>query len=197
MVIKMIRKVRLFFAKRIISIFGNIQLFPQPLFCLLWGNSHYKVKGPEMRKVIDELQEGDIIMRRYDRYVSGWFIPGFWTHVGMVVSDKTIIHAMTKGVIEEDAMTYLRADHIMVLRVGNKKFIKNAISKAKDMLGKEYDFLFDSADDERLYCTELIKRCYPKIFSEMEGQAIPPDEIVKVKNLETVHDSAEFRKKED
>jgi uncharacterized protein YycO len=180
--------------KWIVNVFGNVQFFPQPLFCLLWGDSHYKIKGPEMRKVIDELQDGDIIMRRYDRYVSGWFIPGYWTHVGVVVSDKTIIHAMTKGVIEEDVMTYLRADHIMVLRVGNKKFITNAISKAREMLGKEYDFLFDSADDERLYCTELVKKCYPKIFSSMEGKAIPPDEILKVKNLEAVHSSEEFRK---
>jgi uncharacterized protein YycO len=188
------RKLKLKLIKVIVNVFGNIQFFSQPFFCLLWGDSHYKIKGPEMRKVIDELQEGDIIMRRYDRYVSGWFIPGFWTHVGIVASDKTIIHAMTKGVIEEDLMTYLRADHIEVLRISNKKFISNAISKAKDSLGKEYDFLFDSHDDERMYCTELIKVCYPKIFSSMEGKSIPPDEITKVKNLETIHSSKEFRK---
>lgn len=188
------RKLKLKLIKSIVNVFGNIQFFPQPFFCLLWGNSHYKVKGPEMRKVIDELQEGDIIMRRYDRYVSGWFIPGFWTHTGIVVSEKTIIHAMTKGVIEEDVMTYLRADHIEVLRVSNKKFISNAISKAKDSLGKEYDFLFDSTDDERMYCTELVKVCYPKIFSSMEGKSIPPDEITKVNNLKTIHSSKEFRK---
>jgi hypothetical protein len=190
-------KLRLKLVKLIIRIFGNIQLFPQPLFCLLWGDSHYKIKGPEMRKILDELQEGDIIMRRYDRYLSGWLIPGYWTHTGVVVSDRTIIHAMTKGVVEEDVMTYLRADHIMVLRVANKKFINSAISKAREMLGKEYDFLFDSTNDERLYCTELVKVCYPKIFSEMEGKAIPPDEIVKVQNLGIVHNSADFKTKEE
>lgn len=181
-----------FFAKLFIKLFGNVQFFTHPLFLLLWGDSHYKIKGPEMRAVMDTIKSGDIILRRYDRYVSGWFIPGFWTHVGIVSNKKEVIHASVNGVVEEDILTYLRADHVMVLRPENG--MKKAVFMAREFIGKEYDFIFETIDDERLYCTELIKRCYAESIDLGEDiPAIPPDRLMDV-GLEVVHDSEFFRK---
>lgn len=180
----------------IIKFFGNVQLFPYPFFCLLWGDTHYRVGGPETRKLLDALKPGDIILRRYDRYMSGWFIPGFWTHVGLMLTEDIIIHATTKGVITEDILTFLRTDHVKVLRVDDEEAVRSAIDTAPSLMGKEYDFVFDSTDDTRLYCSELIKYCYPKVFDGIGKGTIPPDDLMKA-DLRVIHDSKEFRKQED
>ena len=176
----------------VISAFGNVQFFPSPFFCLLWGNTHYKVRGPEVRRLIEELRVGDIILRRYDRYVSGWFIPGFWTHVSLMATENTVIHATTRGVMEEDILTFLRADHIMVLRYGDEEVAKVAASMSRSLIGREYDFLFDASDDERLYCSELVKHCYAGVFDSLGTGMIPPDSLI-IDALEEVHDSEKFR----
>lgn len=182
------------FSRLVIKMFGNFQLFPYPFFLILWGNTHYKVGGKEVRVLINTLKPGDIVLRRYDRYVSGWFIPGFWTHVGIMVSDKNIVHAISPwGVIEEDILTYLRTDHIKVLRVESEAEVKAAVATAPTLKGREYDFVFDTTDDSRLYCSELVKYCYPRTFGEVGKGTIPPDKLAEV-GLKVIHDSKEFRK---
>jgi len=52
------------FSKLCIKIFGDIQLFPQPLFCMLWGSTHYLIKGPETRHVMNIIKRGDILILR-------------------------------------------------------------------------------------------------------------------------------------
>lgn len=181
------------FSRFIIKLFGNVQLFPYPFFCLLWGNTHYKVHGDEVRKLVDTLKPGDILLRRYDRYMSGWFIPGFWTHVGIMATEKTIIHATTAGVIEEDVFTFLRTDHLKVLRCDDEETVKGALDTLPSLKGREYDFVFDTTDDSRMYCSELVKYCYPRVFDKVGKGTIPPDDLLKA-GLEVVHDSKEFRK---
>jgi hypothetical protein len=193
----MFDRLRFKVSRFLIRTVGNIQFFKVPFFCLLWSDTHYKVGGEEMRKITDSLEPGDIVFRKYDRYISGFFIPGFWTHVGVVVGDgKTIVHAMEKGVIEEDVLTYLRTDYVKVLRHEDKIVAKRAAETAVSLKGREYDFIFDTTDDSRLYCSELVKFCYPGVLSEVSDGAIPPDEIMKAR-LDVIHDSKEFRKKED
>lgn len=180
----------------IIRVFGDIQLFPYPFFCLLWGDTQYKVKGSEVRSLLGLLQPGDIILRRYDKYLSGWCIPGFWTHVGLMATDETIIHATINGVIEEDILTFLRTDYIRVLRYEkDDKVVKQATEMSRSLLGKGYDFLFDSSNDEYMFCSELVKYCYAGVFDGVakNGGAIPPNEMLKADVVE-IHDSEKFRK---
>lgn len=180
----------------VVKIFGNVQFFPHPLFCVVWGDTHYRVKGPEMRAITDLLQAGDILLRRYDRYVSGWFIPGHFTHVGLAADGRTVVHATTHGVVE-DVLTFLRSDQIVVLRVreADGGQARKAAGRAKELLGKEYDFLFDAANDERFYCSELAKHAWRPMFDDMEaGGVIEPDRFLGREVLEVVHDSREWRK---
>lgn len=182
------------FARLTIKLFGNIQLFPYPFFCLLWGSTHYKVRGEEVRQLMGLLKGGDIVLRRYDRYLSGLLIPGYWTHVGLMATDATVIHATAHaGVIEEDILTFLRADYVKVLRPDDKDAVKAALETAPTLKGREYDFIFDTTDDSRLYCSELVKFCYPRIFDSLGKGTIPPDALLKA-DIEVIHDSKEFRK---
>jgi hypothetical protein len=148
--------------KGLSKLISSLQVFPYPLF-VIWGPTSYKVKGHHARKVLDNLQTGDIILRRYDRYVSPWFIPGWWKHVGIYIGDNKVIHATTEGVIEEDILTYLRCDYVAVMRVPEayeKLALTEIPERAKSHLGKPYDFAFETHDAKRFYCTELVRTCF-------------------------------------
>jgi len=188
------KKIKYVLAKFVIGLFGNVQFFRSPFFCLLWGNTHYKVRGDEARVILNKLRMGDVLLCRFDRYVSGWLIPGFWTHVALYVGKNKVIHARTKGVVEDDILTFLRTDYVAVLRfpVDKERRLK-AVETARSFIGKEYDFVFDTVDDERLYCSELVRRCYPDVGDMGEG-VIPPDRMLDV-GAKVIHDSREWREK--
>jgi hypothetical protein len=189
---------KLILIKWIVKLTGNIQFFWSPFFCLLWGDTHYKVKGSESREVLNKVKRGDILLRRYDRYVSGWFIPGYYTHAGLFVGEDNVIHATTKGVIEEDILSFLRTDYVVVLRFPDSTYeeISRAIERAYDLLGKKYDFVFDATDDDRFYCSEVVKYAYDSFFQKLNKKtAIRPDEFLD-KGLTVVHDSSSWRKQE-
>lgn len=181
-----------FFAKWLIKIFGDIQFLPTPMFLILWGSTHYKIKGDESRHILNTLRPGDVLLRRYDRYVSGWFIPGYYTHAAIAKNRQTIIHATTHGVVEEDILTFIRADHIVILRYQEDDLVaKSAANLCETFLGQDYDFTFVSGDKKKLFCTELIKFCYPGVLDQLEG-TINPDQLINTK-LKVIHESKVFR----
>jgi hypothetical protein len=190
-------KTKLFFSKLIIKIFGDVQFFKQPMFCLLWGDTHYKVKGEEARVILDKLKKGDILLARYDRYVSSWFIPGFYTHVALYIGDKKVIHAVTKGVKEDDILSLLRCDYICVLRPRGvtDEEVNRAVKTAKGFVGLKYDFIFNNETDDRLYCSELVQKAYDERFLSLVGEEIiSPDAYREEKMLEPAHESRNWRK---
>ncbi len=70
--------------KKIMTWFGDLKYFRYPMF-IVWDPGSYRVKGEDARKVIDLVRPGDILLRSYDNYVDGWFIPGRYSHVGLYV----------------------------------------------------------------------------------------------------------------
>ena len=187
------RKLKIIFIRLFIKMVGNIQIFPGPLFLLLWGSTSYKIKGLEQRHILGLLKKGDILLRRYDRYLSGLVIPGFYTHAALYSGDGRIVHAVTKGVCEEDILTFLRADYVAVLRhPGLRKYRTDGIiDRARNQIGKGYDFLFETGDDDRFYCTELIKYAY-EILDIPSRKTITPDRLLKA-DLSLVFDSRVWR----
>jgi cell wall-associated NlpC family hydrolase len=150
------------FVKGTNKLLDKLQIFPVPLF-FVWGSTSYKVKGDHARYVLDTLRAGDVLLRRYDRYVTSRFIPGWWKHAAIYVGDGKVIHALGHGVVEEDILTFLRCDYVAILRApaGQKRRATQVIpDRARELLGKEYDFAFDTGDDERFYCTEVVRKCY-------------------------------------
>ena len=88
--------------------FGDVKLFDaQPrLFVLphllttlpacrtfLYDPRSYQVKGADMRRAMADLRPGDILVRGFDNYVDGNFIPGFFSHAGLYLGkvDETTI----------------------------------------------------------------------------------------------------------
>lgn len=126
-------------------------------------------RGPKFKKTVDVLKiikPGDIILRRYDNYLNNYFIPGFWKHVGLTISKRTVLHALNKGVLEEDLIQFCRTDHICIIRVksATPAQTKQIIKNAKKFMGAKYDYDFDGFSDDAIYCSELVAKSIRFLF---------------------------------
>lgn len=120
-----------------LKIFGDIKVFKWPMF-LVYDPGSYQVKGQDIREVLNIVQPGDILLRGYNNYLDGYFIPGYFSHVGFYLghvkeqdSDKVVIpegkelfrageqmvvHAMAEGVFIEDVLDFCSADRMLIVR---------------------------------------------------------------------------------
>jgi len=145
----------------------------------------HRVRGEQVRKVLDIIRPGDILLRRFDGYLNTIFTPGFWGHAGVKVSGNDVVHAISKGVTREDILNFCRCDAICVLEpyTATLKQRDDAVQKAEELAEKNipYDFEF-SSNNETYYCTELVSVIYNSIFlddyEEIAGNLIlTPDGI--------------------
>jgi len=120
-----------------LKIFGDIKVFRFPFF-LIYDPGSYKLKGDEIREVISRIQPGDILLRGYDNYLDGFFIPGCFSHAGLYVGPvaaedirhvptqegrscfktgtQMVVHSMAEGVFMEDVINFCRCDRMLILR---------------------------------------------------------------------------------
>jgi hypothetical protein len=70
------------FIDAFIRVFGDLKFFKVPPV-IVWDPSSYRVKGRDMREVMDLVAPGDVLVRGYLGYVDGWFIPGYFSHAGL------------------------------------------------------------------------------------------------------------------
>jgi hypothetical protein len=176
-----------------LRIFGNIKIFPYPMF-VLYDPGSYLIKGDEMRELMSKIQAGDIVIRGFNNYIDGYFIPGFFSHAGqylgkvskedlqkvdpdvkqnlIVEGEQIVIHSMSRGVFMEDVLNFCRCDYMVVLRRNpnvetpeqqNYSFT-DVLTKAATYLGRPYDFDFNFSDYHNLSCTELVYACNEKVM---------------------------------
>jgi hypothetical protein len=129
--------------EKLLSIFGDIKVFRWPAF-ILYQPQGYAVKGEDVRVVLETVQPGDILLRGFYNYLDGYFIPGYFSHVGLYVGDvgpedqagvvetgaalrcrraprfetgrQKVIHAIAEGVILEDVISFCRCDYMAIMR---------------------------------------------------------------------------------
>lgn len=183
--------------KALFTFIGNIRwhglLHP---FWMTINATTFQLKGRHYRTVEQLIQPGDILVRRFEGYIDRFLIPGFWNHAGIYVGeinnkDYQVVHALSDGVVVDDLIDFMRADHLIVLRVPEGKQ-KEALIRAKSIIGREYDFAFNFKETLRFSCTELIGYCYQntivgkKRFGRM---TIVGDDIVNTTSLKVIWDS--------
>ena len=168
------------FSNGFLKIFGDIKIFPFPLF-LLYSPKGYRVKGEDVREVIHVIQPGDILIRGYINYLDGYFIPGYFSHAGMYLGEVTdddrvhlrsekgneyfrtgkqmVAHAMAEGVFMEDVLNFCRCDHMIILRPQAK------LTEHPDKPTVNYKFLNQAETDiaKRLQDGESL--IYSDVFS--------------------------------
>lgn len=146
---------------------------------ILFGASSYRIKGPDMREILNVLKPGDVLLRTYIHYVGSKMVPGYWSHAAVYVGDDKVIHMLGAGITEEDILTFMRCDAIKILRFKDPSKVEEAIQKAKEYLskGSDYDFGFIQGD-ENLYCSELIFMIYSCPEAIQYKNYILPDNLI-------------------
>lgn len=82
--------------KKFLCILGDIKVFKYPLF-VVYDPGSYLVKGANIRKAVELLQPGDIILRRYIHYLDGYFIPRkIFSYPEYMSGDGKVIHAISE-----------------------------------------------------------------------------------------------------
>jgi uncharacterized protein YycO len=150
---------------------------------LIYDPGSYLVTGEKCRVILDVIKPGDVLLRGYDHYLDSFFIPtgkSKCSHSGIYIGENMVVHSIAEGVKCEDVLNFIRADRVVVLRprVDADEVLK-AIVRAKDRIGKKYDFNFEIADTEdsnptndKYFCHEFTKSCYPGIkIEKMVGKA--------------------------
>ena len=179
--------------KSSLSVFSDIKYYKYPFF-LLYDPGSYKIKSKDIKKISEIIKPGDIILRKYNNYLDGLFIPGKYSHAAICIGFDEIVHSTKRGVNVEDVMTFCRCDAICILRPKNitEESKNNAISYVKSKIGKEYDFFFNAENEETFYCSELIYWAYKdiinfeirnikKMFGLLKAETILPTDFLDFK----------------
>ena len=141
----------------------------------------YEITGWMIRRAEKEqLQPGDILLRRYEGAILSWFIPGRYSHSAIYAGDGIVIHALGDGVQMQDLSDFLRCDGYAILRCNKENWqeqAKEAIEIAKSYIGYSYDYKLNICEDYKnreevmkrtksVYCHELTRSCYPNLNIE-------------------------------
>lgn len=110
------------------------------------------------------LQPGDIILRGYNKYLDGKFVPDklAYSHGGICIEKNKIAHAVSEGVSEINVVDFTRCDRIAIVRPREGK--EKALERAKVFLENKvpYDFGFKKGVSA-VYCFELCGECYAEL----------------------------------
>lgn len=127
--------------------FGDLKLFDkQPRYfifphllttlffrgTLLYDPRSYLVKGGDMRKAMSDIKPGDILVRGYENYVDGRFIPGFFSHVGLYLGrvDEDTIRANWSSVFPGSTISgedYAHSDEVLAKAVYGEQMVIHAM----------------------------------------------------------------------
>ena len=79
-----------------LTCFGNIKIFNWPMW-IVYDPSYFKMTGEKIIQVSKTLNPGDIILRGFEHYLDGKFVPSKsgWSHGAIYVGNDVIIHAVS------------------------------------------------------------------------------------------------------
>ena len=165
---------------KVLHFVSDIRLYPAGI--VLYGQTGYKIKGDDTRKILNVIEPGDVLLTRYDHYLT-YIVNalGFYGHAGIYVGDDKVIHMMGDGIKNEDILTFCRKDHMMILRpkYPDAAFvaIENAMKLWESNTQYDYDF---SEFNKTLYCSELVYEVYekPKEVTKSMGKYVMPDDLI-------------------
>ena len=169
-------KLRYALQSKFLEYFGRVKVSKFPPFLYISPVS-FALKGIHYYESIQDLEPGDILLRGFDDYLDGFFIPGKYSHAGLYIGKmglgvRQVIHAMSPDVQMTDLVTFMRAERIAVIRPNvSESDRQNAVTRAMGNLGKpyDYDFVFEEQDsvDSRFSCSELVWNAYEPVRKQL------------------------------
>ena len=160
---------------KFLDIFGELHISKYPLW-MMYDPTYFKMTGTKILEVLNLVKPGDILIRGYDGYADGYFIPysenhGRYSHAGIYVGNNEVIHAVSPCVSTIHLIDFVECDRLAILRPksGIDKAILNAKAFAKNVIKYDFDF---SKGSNSLYCFELCAECYPNLAIERKDARI-------------------------
>lgn len=169
----------------------------------------YLANGMALKTITRVLKPLDIIVLSSKGRMSGHTIPGLFGHAAIYLGTETelrqigawgdprivpyqeriragamMLEADQDGILLSPARVVLNADRVVVLRphLASNRRRREVIAGFVQHIGRRFDFHFDNASPERLYCTELINHVMPEAglpARRLYGrQSTLPDEVV-------------------
>jgi len=151
-----------------LKMFSRIKIYPFP-FWLIYNPRGYRMSDEDDKEVFRIIKKGDVLLRGYVDYLDSYFIPGKFTHVGLYIGDREVIHSMQDGVFQEGLMRFLRCDYLAILRPKLTEVeINNVVKEAKNLLGTPYDFILDFKNSDKMCCTEFVMAAFKQYRQELK-----------------------------
>lgn len=172
-----------------------IQKFP---FFIMYKPALHKIKGYEIRQILDIIQPADILFRTFDGYLNSILTPGTWSHAGLYIGDNKMAHAVSAGVVTEDILDFCRTDNIALCRFKpmTEEFKKYVLDQASELLTEHIQYDYDFKDKNgKLYCTEFVNTVFNGVFyncftNVLGNSVLTPDDL---KNASTIETLVEFK----
>mgnify|MGYP001766492551 CR=1 FL=1 len=175
--------------------------------CLGRRNGRLHESSTCLARLRAAVQPFDIILSRSEFRVSDRLIPSFFTHAAIYLGPDiaATAHGRRPGLaplpesaaVLEAARTGVRltsleaasdVDVLVVLRETRPADhgVEARLARIGQALGKEYDFWFDDADDDRLFCSKLVARVFtnlPLAAPDQLGRLMLPDDVARLAML--------------
>lgn len=179
--------------KWVLKLPGDLYFCTRPLY-FNYKPKFHKVKGEEIRMIIDDIKPGDILFRRYDGYLDTILMPGFWCHAAIYIGDNKVVQAVGTGVNSEDILDFARCDSLSLYRPSvTYNQVVTALSIANELVKEkaQYDWKFESGNSN-FYCSELVDTCYNNIFKNnyeyvVGNCVLTPDGLSKSNLVTCIH----------
>jgi len=137
---------------RIVTWIGDIMVATKPP----------KTTSKQILELMDIIQPGDVLCRKYTYYLDTYLIPGEYSHSGIVMDKNQMVHSIAEGVGYIHPIDFVKdTDGFIILRpkYEDTESINKTISQGKYYVDSkvQYDFLFN--DPTKLYCHEMTCAC--------------------------------------
>ena len=141
---------------------------------------HNELSSPEPSSVRKYVQNGDIILRSGVGLWSGYFrkrntVDQRFSHVGIVLIDQdgtcNVLHAEGDDLTGNGQVGICSLETFVnesdLIGISRLKYIdpEQFVLNAKTFIGRPFDWKFNLAEDDKIYCTELIDLALKKTVS--------------------------------
>lgn len=163
-----------------------------------------EISPDRVQHLKDTLQPGDVILT-CDCSYPGWARMEFWTvrsnytHAAYYAGDGKIYEAVGGGVQEAKLDTFFEGRlKVALIRPPYKtpEDVKAATTFCQAQVGKAYDSVFSTGDDQEFYCSELVYKALKSMPNPIDSPsrqllgraAVAPDAFFGIEGAKTVHD---------
>ena len=132
----------------------------------------YKCDGYPVERLRETIVPGMVILSHKDYELTNLFIRGYWTHAAMVISEDSVVEAVSKGVIKKSLIEFISTlddFRIIMPRHCDQGEMIKASEFVQKVVGYPYNFTFRSRKDS-YYCSELIYRAYLAALKDAKAQ---------------------------